>query len=84
MYLLDLEKCDLERGWLKLREFTDCNRVEYAILSHRWTADEVMYSDIESENAKEKGGFVKVRGAVNQAREDGYSYLWIDARWQGN
>jgi hypothetical protein len=48
----------------------------YAILSHTWGPNEVLYSHIQEKGYQ--GGSKKVDGCIQQAVEDGYSYVWID------
>ncbi|KAG2150852.1 heterokaryon incompatibility protein-domain-containing protein [Suillus clintonianus] len=61
----------------KLEEFV--NPPDYAILSHRWREEEVLFADIHQEHAKGMKGYAKVEGCCEQARRDGYQYVWIDA-----
>ena len=64
---------------LDLRYFAnayDCP--PYAILSHTWGADEVLFHDILSGDFSQKQSWVKIRSALKQTREDGNSYLWVD------
>ncbi|KAI0595586.1 heterokaryon incompatibility protein-domain-containing protein [Biscogniauxia sp. FL1348] len=56
---------------------------DYAILSHTWGEDEVLFEDIYRKPGSElewrgKGGASKVIGAVQQAIRDEYKYIWID------
>lgn len=60
----------------KLEEFV--NPPDYAILSHRWREEEVLFADIHQEYAKGMKGYAKVEGCCGQARRDGYQYVWID------
>ncbi|KAK4108513.1 HET-domain-containing protein [Canariomyces notabilis] len=56
----------------------------YAILSHRWEEDEILFQDLASNQdetrnqAKQKRGYVKIEGACRQARRDGFQYIWVD------
>ncbi|KAK3054037.1 hypothetical protein LTR09_004814 [Extremus antarcticus] len=52
----------------------------YAILSHTWTDDEVVYSDLEkSTPADDKQvSWEKIRGAQEKALSAGYDFIWID------
>ncbi|KAK4182403.1 putative vegetative incompatibility protein HET-E-1 [Podospora australis] len=53
----------------------------YAILSHTWEEDEVLFADIcdpQKPLPFHKKGFRKVRDSCERARQDGYQYLWID------
>jgi tetratricopeptide (TPR) repeat protein len=53
---------------------------EYAILSHTWgvNSEEVTYKDIIKGTGKDKSGYKKIRFCVEQARQDGLRYSWID------
>ena len=50
----------------------------YAILSHRWVTDEVIYKDIENCTAHTKAGYRKLEFCAERAACDGISYFWID------
>ena len=50
----------------------------YAILSHTWEYDEVLYADVMQGSAASKKGFSKIRSAMDCARKDGFEYIWID------
>ena len=53
----------------------------YAILSHCWGDDEVLFDDLRNgatEATRQKQGFPKVQRSCNQARADGFEYIWID------
>jgi hypothetical protein len=78
MRLLALDDYELENGHLALRVFSGTDIPSYAILSHRWTDDEVLFKDIENDTSIERAGYPKLRGAIGQAREDGFAYLWDD------
>ncbi|KAH8902532.1 HET-domain-containing protein, partial [Coniochaeta sp. PMI_546] len=60
----------------KLEEFFDEFIPRYAILSHTWGADEVLYSHVQEGGYK--GGSAKVDGCCAQAAKDGLDYVWID------
>jgi len=60
----------------KLEEFVD--PPEYAILSHRWREEEVLFADIHQPHAMRMKGYAKIEGCCKQARRDGYQYIWID------
>ncbi|KAI1398157.1 HET-domain-containing protein [Hypoxylon fuscum] len=61
--------------------------LRYAILSHTWEDDEIIFDDIESGRANDASSktpaalasLSKLRGACKQAAEDGYEYIWIDS-----
>lgn len=50
----------------------------YAILSHTWDDDEVLYEDILKGCAHERKGYWKFKGAVRLAKENDNQYIWID------
>ncbi|KAF6825893.1 het domain protein [Colletotrichum plurivorum] len=50
----------------------------YAILSHRWTDDEVLLGDIQSGKARSKASFAKLKGCCDVALGQGLSHVWID------
>ncbi|KAJ6286789.1 heterokaryon incompatibility protein-domain-containing protein [Bipolaris maydis] len=59
---------------------------DYAILSHRWSPEEVTFADINStpilhlqSQMRTKKGFAKIQGACKLARNDGYTWIWIDS-----
>ena len=72
----------------KLRWTKDIVRNEdippYAILSHTWGEQEVVFDDLnnientEDTNAQNKEGYRKIRFCAQQARLDGLNYFWID------
>ncbi|KAL8409678.1 hypothetical protein RB594_007939 [Gaeumannomyces avenae] len=65
-----------------LREFQDLANVPpYAILSHTWGKDEVLFKDMQgdSNSAKAKNGYGKVKGMCKKALAHGYDYAWIDS-----
>lgn len=51
---------------------------KYAILSHTWGEDEVVFEDFSIGNPKNKSAYAKVQAACQQAANDGYEYIWID------
>ncbi|TGJ85451.1 hypothetical protein E0Z10_g3331 [Xylaria hypoxylon] len=67
---------------LKLEDFlSDKKRPKYAILSHTWLEEEVLFHHVENleRAALEKlKGFAKVKDSCTQAQTDGYDYIWID------
>jgi len=71
----------------KVVEFCDDETTEYAILSHRWLAQEVDYNEmVELENIAlgardeicRRDGYKKILRSCEQARNDGYEWLWVD------
>ncbi|RSL43821.1 hypothetical protein CEP53_011523 [Fusarium sp. AF-6] len=71
MRLLNIESGTLE-------EFPDETLVSYAILSHRWEDDEVLFQDIAQTTAHLKKGRQKVENFCRVARKEGFRYVWID------
>jgi hypothetical protein len=52
----------------------------YAILSHTWGNDEVLYQDITGDltKAEKKLGYSKIANSCERAASDGWRYIWID------
>jgi Fungal fruit body lectin/Heterokaryon incompatibility protein (HET) len=62
----------------KLKEFQG-NIPDYAILSHTWGDEEVLFQDLQNESkARAMKGYSKIEGACAQALRDGFEYVWID------
>lgn len=51
---------------------------KYAILSHTWGKDEVIFDDIVKGSPQRKSAYRKVKSACLQAVTDDYSCIWID------
>ena len=71
----------------KVLEFGDDEETEYAILSHRWTEQEVDYNEIvelmkmdaeERSEIRQRDGYRKILQSCEQAKKDGYKWLWVD------
>ena len=71
----------------KVLEFGDDEVTEYAILSHRWTGQEVDYNEIvelakmakdERSEIRQRDGYRKILQSCEQAKKDGYKWLWVD------
>ncbi|KAI5920460.1 HET-domain-containing protein [Camillea tinctor] len=71
-----------ETRGLKLVEKTPVEMagLKYAILSHTWEKDEVIFEDINynTKSTKSEASRFKIRKACEQAARDGYDYIWID------
>ncbi|KAG4427607.1 hypothetical protein IFR05_016910, partial [Cadophora sp. M221] len=65
-------------GNLSLTEFFEDDIPEYAILSHRWGAEEVTFRDLIDGTNKVKAGYGKIQFCGEQARRDGLQYFWVD------
>ncbi|KAK4035226.1 putative vegetative incompatibility protein HET-E-1 [Parachaetomium inaequale] len=66
---------------LRLESLFGSSIPEYAILSHTWCEDEVLFDDIRDSGQPlpvHKKGFAKVKGSCEQAIRHGYRYIWID------
>ncbi|KAL6820861.1 heterokaryon incompatibility domain-containing protein [Trichoderma sp. SZMC 28015] len=53
----------------------------YAILSHTWGANEVLFEDMMAKDrnaAKKKSGYSKIEYGCRRAAADGFDYLWLD------
>lgn len=50
----------------------------YAILSHRWQKEEVLFHDIGDARAHTKAGYTKIQRCCAQALFDGLDYVWMD------
>jgi hypothetical protein len=78
---LQLEMRLLNTETHELEEFPDESKApEYAILSHTWGKDEVIFDDFKNRPAaaKEKESYSKISNTCRLAVEDGYAYAWID------
>ena len=72
----------------KVLEFRDDKTTAYAILSHRWIEDtEVDYEEMvglakmdaeERDEIRQRLGYWKIRDACQQAKKDGYEWVWVD------
>ncbi|KAI1566051.1 HET domain containing protein [Pyrenophora tritici-repentis] len=57
------------------------DKPKYAILSHTWEEEEVLFEDIRRASRAQiesKRGFYKIQRACEQALADGYDFVWID------
>lgn len=63
---------------LELEEYSGDAIPAYAIFSHTWEDDEVLFADIQNQHYSQKQGFWKVKYAMEQAQLDGVNYLWVD------
>ncbi|RYP38348.1 hypothetical protein DL767_002588 [Monosporascus sp. MG133] len=50
----------------------------YAILSHTWGTEEVLFKDLMGGTGKNKAGYVKIRFCGDQAWRDGLKFFWVD------
>ncbi|KIM67997.1 hypothetical protein SCLCIDRAFT_996781 [Scleroderma citrinum Foug A] len=71
----------------KVLEFGDDEVTEYAILSHRWIDQEVDYNEVVElvkmdeevrSEIRQRVGYQKIFQSCEQAKKDGYKWLWAD------
>lgn len=52
----------------------------YAILSHTWAADEVLFGDLQdASQPRHKAGWVKIKFVCDEAKKNGIPYAWVDS-----
>jgi len=71
----------------KVLELSDDEATSYAILSHRWTGQEVSYKEItdlanmekdEQNEVRQRLGYRKILASCEQAKKDEFEWLWAD------
>ncbi|PQE10720.1 hypothetical protein CJF32_00009819 [Rutstroemia sp. NJR-2017a WRK4] len=65
-------------GDFSLTEFFESDIPKYAILSHRWGAEEVTFKDLIDGTSMSKAGYSKIRFCGKQAKRNGLQYFWVD------
>ncbi|KAM0137652.1 hypothetical protein ACHAO1_003971 [Botrytis cinerea] len=69
-------------GEIVFREPTSGNVPAYAILSHTWGEEEIVYQDLKKSKNKNnivnKAGWRKIQFCAKQAAADGLEYFWVD------
>ncbi|KAI8649781.1 HET domain-containing protein [Fusarium keratoplasticum] len=68
----------LNTGDFTIKEFPYDHIPEYAILSHTWGDDEYTFQDAKEGGGRNKEGFEKVKRCCSRAKDDGFTYVWID------
>ncbi|KAF2492468.1 HET-domain-containing protein [Lophium mytilinum] len=65
---------------LKLEFFVNPEKASYAILSHTWGDEEVMFHELQSPDKAsfQKKGFDKIARTCEIARQQGLQYAWVD------
>ncbi|KAF5533461.1 ankyrin repeat-containing protein [Fusarium phyllophilum] len=63
---------------IQLEFLADDNVPDYAILSHTWEQEEVLFHDMGHDTAKSKTGYAKLESCCRVARENGFEYIWDD------
>jgi hypothetical protein len=68
-------------GGFSLKWFARNQIPRYAILSHRWEADdqEVTLQDVTNHSGGSKQGYRKLQFCGEQAKRDGIQYFWVDS-----
>jgi hypothetical protein len=67
-----------ENGDFSLIEVFEGDVPRYAILSHRWEAEEVSFKNLMDGTGKKMAGYKKIQFCGEQARRDGLEYFWVD------
>lgn len=65
-------------GALKAQEFYDQDRPPYAILSHTWDEDEVLFADLKISELEFRAGYWKIKLTLEQAQKGGLQWVWVD------
>jgi len=83
MRLLHIESSDTSDPTLQISfsEFVGSDVPPYAILSHRWRDQEVLYDDMVATDrsiARSKRGYAKLEMTCRLAFEHGFGYVWSD------
>lgn len=73
MWLLNVKSRLLE-NFLDDRDICD----KYAILSHTWGGEEVLFEELHLESSRRKKGYRKIDYTCLQAQKDDLDYAWID------
>lgn len=71
----------LNTNTLKFEEFVGIDIPKYAILSHTWGKEEIVFEDIQTDKWRQtprKQGADKIENACRQAKGDSFDYIWID------
>lgn len=67
----------LNTDTLIVEEFLS-NIPPYAILSHTWAEEEVLFEEVGTPQAENKLGFQKIKKCCAQAKSDDFLYVWVD------
>ncbi|CZR70056.1 uncharacterized protein PAC_19957 [Phialocephala subalpina] len=62
----------------KLEKFEGHKIPLYAILSHKWSGDEITSQDIDHIEHSDRAKYEKVRKTCSIAKAHGFDYIWID------
>ncbi|KAI0868522.1 heterokaryon incompatibility protein-domain-containing protein [Hypoxylon argillaceum] len=67
---------------LTLETFRGTDLPRYAILSHTWGEDEILFEDVQHNSFKQwrkRSGAAKVIDSAKKAGTNGFEYIWIDS-----
>lgn len=67
-----------QTGRLILTNFSGKLLPPYAVLSHRWGNDEVLFQDLAKDDYKSKAGYRKIEFCAKLVAQDQLQYFWID------
>lgn len=62
----------------RITDYTSRRTPAYAILSHRWTSEEVSFDRLQSGISMKAMRSGKLRGFMQQAKRDGLKFGWLD------
>ncbi|KAM7188910.1 hypothetical protein V8F33_010357 [Rhypophila sp. PSN 637] len=65
-------------GEFRLTKHAIADIPPYAILSHTWGDEEVLFEDLAYNTAKNKAGYAKIQFCGDKAWRDGLKYFWVD------
>ena len=68
----------LKTSHFELIDFPSNKIPKYAILSHTWGDDEVLFADVADGNPAGKLGYGKIQHSCREAVAGGFDYLWVD------
>ncbi|KAK5039839.1 hypothetical protein LTS07_000334 [Exophiala sideris] len=68
----------IDTGCLSLQTFEGREVPEYAILSHRWEADEISLQELQGNLNQHKAGWQKLRQFCQYAESKGHRFVWMD------
>src|SRR4051812_38771011 len=63
---------------LQLEEYLETAAPPYAILSHTWEDEEILYQDVGQPRASAKKGYRKIVETSRLAIEHDFQYSWVD------
>lgn len=68
-----------DTGGVRLTEDLPNNKIPpYAILSHTWGPEEVLFRGMTDGTGKNKASYAKIRFCADQAWRDGLKFFWVD------